>query len=130
LEMRGADMGDAAHAVALSAFWTGLLYDAIALESAWELIKDWTNEERDYLRHEVPRLGLDTPFDRSSLFDVAAQTVGIAEAGLVRRNRRNAAGQDETIHLAPLEETSRLRKSPAQRSLEKFHNEWNGDVTP
>ncbi len=130
LEMRGADMGDEAHVVALSAFWTGLLYDEIALESAWELVKNWTNEEREYLRREVPRLGLDTPFDRSSLFDVAAQAVGISEAGLVRRNRRNAAGQDETIHLAALEETIRLGKSPAQRWLEKFHGEWNEDVTP
>jgi glutamate--cysteine ligase len=129
LEMRGADMGDEKSVVALSAFWTGLLYDEISLESAWELVKDWTNEERDYLRREVPRLGLDTPFDRSSLFDVAAQAVGISEAGLVRRNRRNAAGRDETIHLAPLEETIRLGKSPAQRWLEKFHNEWNGDLT-
>lgn len=129
LEMRGADMGDEAHVVALSAFWTGLLYDDIALEGAWELVRNWTDDDREHLRREVPRLGLDTPFDRSSLFDVAAQAVGIAEAGLVRRNRLNAAGQDETIYLAPLEETVRTGKAPAQRWLEKFHGEWNGDLT-
>ena len=55
--------------------------------------------------------------------------MGIAEAGLVRRNRLNAAGQDETIHLAPLEQTIRLSKSPAKRWLEKFHGEWAGDLT-
>jgi glutamate--cysteine ligase len=130
LEMRGADMGDEAHVVALSAFWTGLLYDDISLESAWELVKDWTQEEREHLRREVPRLALDTPFDRSSIFDVAAQAVGIAEAGLVRRNRLNAKGQDETIYLAPLEETIRTGKVPAQRWLEKFHGEWNESVLP
>lgn len=130
LEMRGADMGDKAHVVALSAFWTGLLYDDISLEAAWELVRNWTDEDRDYLRREVPRLGLTTPFDRSSIFDIAAQAVGIAEAGLVRRNRLNAKGQDETIYLAPLEETVRSGKSPAKRWLEKFRGEWNGDVTP
>ena len=130
LEMRGADMGDEAHVVALSAFWTGLLYAETSLESAWELIKDWTQDEREHLRREVPRLGLDTPFDRSSIFDIAAQTVGIAEAGLVRRNRLNAKGQDETIYLAPLEETVRTGKAPAQRWLDKFHGEWNESVLP
>ena len=130
LEMRGADMGDEAHVVALSAFWTGLLYDEISLESAWELVKDWTADEREQLRREVPRLGLETPFDRSSIFDVAAQAVGIAEAGLVRRNRLNAKGQDETIYLAPLEETIRTGKAPAQRWLDKFHGEWNESVLP
>jgi glutamate--cysteine ligase len=129
LEMRGADMGDAAHVVALSAFWTGLLYDEISLEAAWELVKDWTNEQREYLRREVPRLGLTTPFDRSSIFDVAAQAVGIAEAGLVRRARLDAQGRDETIYLAPLEQTVRTGKSPAERWLEKFRGEWNGDLT-
>lgn len=127
--MRGADMGDEAHVIALSAFWTGLLYDDISLEAAWELVKDWTNEERDYLRREVPRLGLDTPFDRSSLFDIAAQAVGVAAAGLVRRNRLDAQGRDETIYLRPLEETVQTGKSPAQRWIEKFRGEWNGDLT-
>ena len=129
LEMRGADMGDEKHVVALSAFWVGLLYDQISLDAAWDLVSNWTDEDRAYLRREVPRLGLTTPFDRSSLFDVAAQAVGIAEAGLVRRARLDAQGRDETIHLAALEETIRSGKSPAERWLEKFRGEWNGDLS-
>ncbi|WEK03097.1 MAG: glutamate--cysteine ligase [Candidatus Devosia phytovorans] len=129
LEMRGADMGDEKSVTALSAFWTGLLYDEVSLEAAYELIEPWSSEERDYMRREVPRLGLMTPHDRSNLYDVAAQAVGIAEAGLVRRDRRNAQGKDETIHLAPLEEAIRHAQSPADRWLEKFRGEWNGDVT-
>ena len=130
LEMRGADMGDEGHITALSAFWTGLLYDDVSLEAAWELVRDWTDEDRTYLRREVPRLGLSTPFDRSSIFDIAAQAVGIAEAGLVRRARLNPEGKDETIYLAPLEETVRTGKTPAERWLERYRGEWNGDVTP
>lgn len=129
LEMRGADMGDEAAVTALSAFWTGLLYDETSLEAAYEMIKPWTREQRDSMRRDVPRLGLMTPHDRSNLYDIAAQAVGIAEAGLVRRDRRNEQGKDETIYLAPLEETIRLAKSPADRWLEKFHGEWDGDLT-
>ncbi|MDB5612673.1 MAG: glutamate--cysteine ligase [Devosia sp.] len=123
LEMRGADMGDEKSVTALSAFWTGLLYDDVSLEAAYELIEPWSAEERDHMRREVPRLGLETPHDRSNVYDIAAQAVGIAEAGLVRRNRLNAQGKDETIHLAPLEETIRLAKSPAERWLDKFRGE-------
>jgi glutamate--cysteine ligase len=129
LEMRGADMGDEKSVVALSAFWTGLLYDEVSLEAAYELIEPWDQNERERLRREVPRLGLQTPHDRSTLYDAAAQAVGIAEAGLVRRNRLNGEGKDETVHLAPLEEIIHHACSPADKWLEKFRGEWNGDLT-
>ncbi|HEY0033210.1 MAG TPA: glutamate-cysteine ligase family protein, partial [Devosia sp.] len=129
LEMRGADMGGEKAVTALSAFWTGLLYDDIALEAAYEMIRPWTREERDRMRHDVPKLGLDAPHDRSNVYDVAAQAVGIAEAGLVRRNRLDAQGNDESIHMAPLEETIRLAKTPAERWLDKYRDEWSGDLT-
>ena len=129
LEMRGADMGDEKSVTALSAFWVGLLYDEISLEAAYEMIKPWTQSQREEMRRDVPRLGLAAPFDRTNLYDIAAQAVGIAEAGLVRRAIRNGDGKDETIHLAPLEETIRLAKSPAERWLDLYHGEWNGDLT-
>jgi len=129
LEMRGADMGDEKSVTALSAFWVGLLYDDIALEAAWEMVKPWSREDREFMRREVPRLGLATPYDRTNLYDIAAQAVGIAEAGLVRRGIRNAKGEDESIHMAPLEETIRLAKSPAERWLELYDGEWGGDLT-
>ncbi|WP_193336778.1 glutamate--cysteine ligase [Devosia beringensis] len=129
LEMRGADMGDEKSVTALSAFWTGLLYDSVSLEAAYEMIMPWTQDERDDMRREVPRLGMETPVGRTNVYDFAAQAVGIAEAGLVRRNRLNAAGQDESIHMAPLEETIRLAKTPAERWLEKLHGEWAGDLS-
>jgi len=129
LEMRGADMGDERSVTALSAFWTGLLYDAVSLEAAYELIEPWTQGERDAMRRDVPRLGLMTPVGRTNIYDFAAQAVGIAEAGLIRRNRLNTAGQDETIHLAPLEETIRLSKSPADRWRDKLAGAWHGDMT-
>ncbi|MFY8155131.1 MAG: glutamate-cysteine ligase family protein, partial [Hyphomicrobiales bacterium] len=52
LEMRGADAGPTARLAALSAFWVGLLYDDTALDAAWDLVKDWTAQERQKLRDD------------------------------------------------------------------------------
>ncbi|HZF46749.1 MAG TPA: glutamate--cysteine ligase, partial [Sphingomonadaceae bacterium] len=56
LEMRGADGGPWARICALPALWVGLLYDSGALDAAWDVVKDWTMEEREALRNAVPKL--------------------------------------------------------------------------
>ena len=61
LEMRGADGGPWARLCALPALWVGLLYDDIALNAAYDLIKDWAPAERKRMQFEVPKLGLDAP---------------------------------------------------------------------
>ena len=129
LEMRGADCGPAQRIVGLPAFWVGLLYDATALDAAWDLVKDWTNEEHDQLRRDVPRLGLKTPFRGGTLQSIAKQAVAIADAGLKARNRLNAAGQTEQIHLAELHDIARSGVTPAERLLTAYHGPWHGDVT-
>jgi glutamate--cysteine ligase len=129
LEMRGADMGSAEQVTALSAFWVGLLYDTAALDAAWDMVKGWTADERRRLRHDVPRTALATPFRKRTVFDLAREAVAIATAGLANRSRLDAAGRDETIHLAPLEQTLYLRKTPAERWLDLYHGAWQGDLT-
>ena len=47
---------------ALPALWVGLLYDRTALDAAWDLVKDWTAADHDFLRAETPRTGLSTIF--------------------------------------------------------------------
>src|SRR6185295_10844419 len=59
LEMRGADGGRWSRICGLPAFWVGLLYDDQALDAAWDLVKHWSIEERETLRHGVPKLALD-----------------------------------------------------------------------
>ena len=128
LEMRGADMGSEAATNALPALWVGLLYDAQTIDAAWELVKDWTAEERQALRDEVPRTAIHTPFRGGTVADIARLVVGIARGGLVRRARFVRA-EDETKYLAPLEETLELGKTPAERWLDKYRGEWAGDLT-
>lgn len=129
LEMRGADGGPWQEICALPAFWAGLLYDETALDAAWDLVKDWTAEERDQLRNNVPKLALKTPIRNKTIQDIAEQAIAIARAGLKARNNRNWEDADEAIFLNPLEKTLRLAKSPAERMLDLYHGPWVGDIS-
>ena len=42
LEMRGADGGAWRRICGLPALWVGIYYDQIALDAAWDMVKDWT----------------------------------------------------------------------------------------
>ncbi|MGB3753568.1 MAG: glutamate--cysteine ligase [Parerythrobacter sp.] len=129
LEMRGADGGPWSRICALPAFWVGLLYDQGALDAAWDLVKDWTMEEREALRNAVPAEGLDAriPGGRR-LQELAREVLFIARAGLVSRARLNASGDNETGFLETLDEIVASGKVPAQRLLDKYHGEWGGDI--
>ena len=129
LEMRGADGGPWNRICGLPAFWVGLLYDDQALDAAWDVVSHWTIEQRETLRHGVPRLALDavTPEGRS-MRDFAGEVLDIAAAGLTRRARLNSAGDNEGGFLDPLREVVATGMTPADRLLDKYYNEWNGDV--
>lgn len=128
LEMRGADMGDRHQVLALAAIWTGLFYDSEALDSAWDLVSDWTNDEREALRNNVARTAIRTPFRHGTIADIARLVVDLAGDGL-RRRAQFHNGHDETGYLAPFEETLSLGKTPAERWLDKYNGEWAGDLT-
>jgi glutamate--cysteine ligase len=130
LEMRGADGGPWNRICALPAFWVGLLYDQTALDAAWDRVKGWTMEEREALRNAVPKLGLDTPIPNGqTLKDLAKEILDISSAGLTARNRLNTSGDNESGFLDPLREVVAKGKSPAAQLLERYHGEWNGDVS-
>jgi glutamate--cysteine ligase len=130
LEMRGADGGPWNRICALPALWVGLLYDNGALDAAWDLVKDWSMDEREALRDAVPKLALGAPVPGGgTLRDFAREALQIARGGLSARARLNAGGDNETGFLEPLEEIVESGKVPAQRLLDKFHGEWGGDIT-
>ncbi len=130
LEMRGADGGPWGRLCALPAFWVGLLYDDAALDAAWDLVKDFTLEERNALRDGVPRQALKLPFRNGSLRDIAMEALKISAAGLQRRARKNNSGADESVFLAPAIEVAEANETPAERKLALFHGEWKGSVDP
>ena len=130
LEMRGADGGPWNRICALPAFWVGLLYDQGALDAAWDLVKHWTMEEREALRGAVPRLALDAPIPGGrKLGDIAPEVLAIARSGLSARARFNSGGDNETGFLEALDEIAASGKVPAQRLLDSYHGEWQGDIS-
>ena len=130
LEMRGADGGRWRRICALPALWTGLLYDQTSLDAAWDLVKDWTAEERQGLRDAVPRTALRTPFRRTTVLELARQVLAIARAGLQRRARLDAKGQDENVFLEPVEAILRTGLTPAEDILLRYEREWGRRTDP
>jgi glutamate--cysteine ligase len=130
LEMRGADGGRWRRICAVPALWAGLLYDQGALDAAWDLVKDWSAEERQGLRDTVPRTALKTPFRRTSVLELARQALAIARSGLKRRARTDAGGNDETRFLAPVEAILASACTPADEMLARYEAEWERSTDP
>ncbi len=130
LEMRGADGGPWSRICALPALWVGLLYDQGALDAAWDLVKDWDMAARQVLRDSVPKLGLDTPVPGGrTLRDIAPLVLEIAQGGLATRARLDSSGNNETGFLNALHEVVARGKTPAEILLDRFHGEWEGDMS-
>jgi glutamate--cysteine ligase len=130
LEMRGADSGPWDKICALPALWVGLLYDDVALDGAWELVKGWTAADRDGLRADAPKIALDAKLQGRSVREIAREVLALSRAGLSRRARLDSTGQDETHFLNPLVEIVDSGKTPAQLKLDAYHGPWNGSVDP
>ncbi|MBL8710418.1 MAG: glutamate--cysteine ligase [Rhodospirillaceae bacterium] len=130
LEMRGADGGPWERLCALPALWVGLLYDSVALDAAWDLVKDWSIAEHEQLRRDVPRLALKTPFRGRTVREIARDVLAIARNGLQRRGATDLGGMDESGFLNPLQIIADSGKTPAELKLELYHGRWGGSVDP
>jgi glutamate--cysteine ligase len=128
--MRGADGGPWKRICALPALWTGLLYDQTALDAAWDLVKDWKQEERDRLLADIPKQGFKAAFRGKTVLDVAREVLKISEAGLKGRAMDNGIGTDETVFLDALMAIAESGITPAEEMLARFNGPWNGRIDP
>jgi glutamate--cysteine ligase len=130
LEMRGADGGPWSRICALPALWVGLLYNDVALDAAWDLVKDWSIDDHEQLRRDVPKLALKAPVPGGgTVHDLARTVLDIATDGLTRRKRLNSAGDNESGFLDPLNEIVATGKTPAERLLDLYEGPWQGDLS-
>ena len=116
LEMRGADGGPWRSLCALPALWVGLLYDQAALDAAWDRVRDWTIEEHEHLRAEVPRQGLRTPFRGGTVQDLARRCSRSPMPGCTGRAEEDWFGQDERQFLTALRGIAESAPRPPTRS--------------
>jgi glutamate--cysteine ligase len=130
LEMRGADTGPSQSLCALPALFVGLLYDDAALDAAWEICKGWSREEREWLRADVPKLGLNATIQGRSVCEIARDVLALSRSGLVRRKRQLYDGRDESDFLDPLDLIVERGATPAEDLLALYRGEWGGSVDP
>lgn len=129
LEMRGSDSGPWSRLCAFSAFWTGLLYDEEALDASWELVKSWTNGDREALRQTVRTIGLNAPVPGGrTLQDLAKDVLDIARRGLRNRGKLSTSGDDETGFLQELDRIVATGVTPAEDLLRSYYEDWGQDV--
>ena len=121
IEMRGSDGGPWRRLPALPAFWVGLIYDDANLDACWEIVKDWTAEERQKLRDDVPRLGFKATIRGQSLLDIASRRWRSPSRGWSAASELDRNGRDETRYLRPLQEIVARGITPAEELLEKYH---------
>ena len=124
IEMRGADVGDQAHIVALPAFWVGLMYDQSALDAAWDLVKGLDAETREGLRIAASVSALAGEAGGVKLADLAREAVRLSAAGL------SARGHGEEAHLAPLQDSLATGRVQADRYLAAYEGEWQQSLAP
>ncbi|MEO1492219.1 MAG: glutamate--cysteine ligase [Pseudomonadota bacterium] len=131
IEMRGADGGPWRRLCALPALWVGLIYDQSALDAAWDLCRDWTAEEREQLRIDASVQGFQAKIRGHEMRDIAREVLAIAESGLKARARPGAGGMipDERHFLNALHDLVETGKTPADELLDRYHGDWNGDLT-
>ncbi len=130
LEMRGADGGPWRRLCALPALWVGLLYDGGALDAAWDLVKDWTEDERADLRRDVPKTALTTRVGHRTIGEIALGVLEIARAGLEARDRKDGFGENEAHFLDTLWTIAESGETPADELLRRFAGPWNGSIDP
>jgi glutamate--cysteine ligase len=130
LEMRGADGGPWDRLCALPALWVGLLYDQTALDAAWDLVKDWTQEEREGLRLAVPKQALKAKFRNRTVRDIALEVVKIARYGLNARKAGDLAGADESGFINVLQTIADSGECPAEEKLKLYETRWGRSVDP
>jgi glutamate--cysteine ligase len=131
MEMRGADGGPWRRICALPAFWVGLLYDDLALDAAWELVKDWDAGMREELRVAASVDGLQARVRGLSMQALAETVLDISRGGLRRRARPGFGGMvpDERHFLTALEDSVEDGMTPADELLEHYWGDWNQDLS-
>lgn len=104
------------------ALWKGLIYNSDAMEAAKDIVKQFTYFDFAYLRKKTPQYGLNMKMKGVKLSDIAKELVDISYESL------KSYGKGEEVLLEPLKLLVNKGFTPADVVIDKWKNEWNGDV--
>src|SRR6201986_817726 len=121
LEMRGTDGGAWRRICGMPALWVGILFESVAVDASWDLVKDWTAEERQALRDGVGKQAFKLPFRKTTVHELAHRMLEISAAGLRRRAELDGAGASEDGFLNPLRELVSRGYTRAEEMLKNYY---------
>jgi glutamate--cysteine ligase len=131
LEMRALMVVPGGGCAPLPALWVGLLYDETSLDGAKELVRTWTEEERQALRDAVPgdRVGHTVPQPDGARH---SQGRGLAWRGMVCADGRSPATVQPTkpATSGPWKKRSHWAAVPAETLLRQYETRWGQSVEP
>jgi glutamate--cysteine ligase len=123
IELRSADCGSLPMALALQAFWKGLMYDADSLAQAHALAPRLELEEMRALQECVAREALAARFEGVDVLNLAKEVVRLARQGL------QAIAPAEVNYLDILfEQVIEDEICPADILLRNWHGSWHGSM--
>jgi glutamate--cysteine ligase len=120
LETRSADSQQTATLAALPALFTGVYYDDAALARAESLASRIPYDAAVAARPHIAREGLRATLAGRPVGEWASELFAIAKDGLVTRARRDAEGNDETVHLRHLGALLASGQTPADALLARI----------
>jgi len=128
IEVRGADAVPPGLTCSLPALWKGILYDASARASAWDLVAELAYEVREAARIDVARRGLAASCGDVPILSLARELVGISREGLRRIGHAGRRDPDETPYLEPIFQQLEIGASPGQVVVDRWEGEWARSV--
>lgn len=128
IEIRCFDSQPFENMLAVPAITKGVFYDTDCLDAAWDLVKDLSWEERLEAYDSAHKNALKAKIKGISFRELAIELFNIAKNGLIKQNDLNDKGQNETIYLNHIEEDINNGICPADKIVEKWENEWKGDI--
>ena len=117
VEIRGADGNPPEVALAVAAFWKGVLYHRPSREAAWGLVADLSWAERLALAEAVGRSGLSARLGDRPLVEVAGALLPLAEEGL-------RAQGEPVSELDPLRRILERGAPPAVELAARWEEGW------
>jgi glutamate--cysteine ligase len=120
IEIRCADCQKQDIMMAFPALIKGIMYNDEALNSAWELVKNLSFKEKNQLRSDVPKYGLNTDFKNLKVLDIAKELVFLAEFSI-----KNSDTPDDVKYLEKLIELISRGLSPADIIISNWNSSWS-----
>ena len=100
------------------AFFTGLFYGS--LDETYEIVMNWKKDNVMNAYLDAPKKGLQTELEGKKLHEWGVIFLDLAKKGLVKRNKINLKGNNETVYLNHVQNVVNNKKNRAQLLLDQY----------